>query len=128
MGRTGGPGKPMSLQASRCPGPLLSRDSTVEQGWGPREADVSAGESRVPVFLLVSSERCSPRGGAGQMLPSSPSCPGAGWVAACSQGLLLWIQIKQFLKLSGVSRVSKRVPGPAGRPVLPELELDLWSG
>ena len=76
------------------------------------------GESRVPVLLLVSSERGSPQGPeeAGQTLPSSP--PPRGWVgAACSQGLLLRIQIKQFHKPSrGLSRLSTQGPGLSGGP------------
>ncbi|KAM7238258.1 hypothetical protein CapIbe_009778, partial [Capra ibex] len=38
VGRTGGPGEPMSLRASPgCPGPLLSRGSTVGRAGGPRK-------------------------------------------------------------------------------------------
>ena len=121
VGRTGGPGEPMSLWASPgCPGPLLSRGSTVGRAGGPRKPMSLRVSPGYPCSSWFPVNAAAPRGPeeAGQMLPSSPSRPGAGWVAACSQGLLLWIQIKQFHKLSrGLSCVQ------AG-PCPPELELD----
>ena len=69
------------------PGPLSSGGSPKGRAGGLGSRCLW-GESRVPVLLLVSSERSSPQGPeeAGQTLPSSPSHPGAGWGPPAPRG------------------------------------------
>lgn len=108
------PSPPCGRRGLGAPGPSRP-EAPRGQGWGPRGADASAAESRVPVLLLAPSERGRPQGPRGGWTDAALLAqPPRGWVgAACSQGPLLRIQIKQFHKPSrGLLRLSKQGPGP----------------